>query len=104
MWGVYRKSERASGKAGGMNRQPDWSGMSKALDGLSLKAPIIDGEMDNVSYTRWFKVAFNMEHTADDNAAFDDATYNRDCGYVEPLDYDVDLADNSEWERNHDSR
>jgi hypothetical protein len=77
----------------------NWAAMSKALASVSLKAPIIDGEMDDVSYTRWFKCAFNMEHTADENAEFEDAIYNRDCARVDWLDYDTDLSRDAEWER-----
>ncbi len=82
-----------------MSTLPDWNQISEALDGASLKAPIIVGGMDNVSYTRWFKCAFAMEHTADENADFVAATYDRDCAVVDWLDFDVELADDAEWER-----
>lgn len=82
-----------------MKNIANWNLISKALDGVSLKAPIIVGIMDDVSYTRWFKCAFNMEHTADENADFEDAIYSRDCAHVDWLDYDNDLADDAEWER-----
>lgn len=82
-----------------MKNIANWNLISKYLYGVSLKAPILSGAMDDVSWTRWFKCAFNMEHTADENAEFDEATYTRDCAYVDGLDFDTDLADDFEWER-----
>ena len=82
-----------------MKNIANWHLISQYLEGVSLEAPIIVGEMDDVSYTRWFKCAFNMEHTADENAEFDEATYTRDCAYVDGLDYDTDLSRDAEWER-----
>lgn len=81
-----------------MNTQIDWITVYNTLDRAWLKAPIVSGEMDNASYMRWFHVVGNMRFTADENAQFAEAG-KRDSGYVDELDYDMDLARDPEWTR-----
>lgn len=77
----------------------DWQAINKTLSRVYLQAPIVDGELNLESWVRWFKVAGDMHFTADENARFADGVGRRDCAVVDWLDFDVELADDAEWER-----
>ncbi len=64
----------------------------------NTSASIMVGFVDNESWVRSFKFKGALKFTIDELVAFE-AANDRDSGYVDALDFDVDLARDPEWKR-----